>query len=594
MKRLLDQYRSLAPYLPRSAQRFLVVFSIGSAFLSVLDVIALMLLSSVLAAAVGGGEFSIPFLGTIPADSVPALILVLSGVVLLKSALGVALQWKATRHFAGFELSVGDHLFRSYIHSPWTERINISTPRVIQLTDGGVSSVVGGLLLPLTTVPGLLVTAVGVVVIIFIQQPLTAVITLAYLGGIGVLQYYVLGKRTRVAARVARDSSLKVAGLLTGMMAALKEITLREKEDEVAQAVARTRMRTSRARSNLYFLRAVPRFVLDAAVIGGFVLTGGVGYLMGGMTEAVSALALFGIAGFRLVPSITSFQSIITSSVSADPYIRTIIGDIERSRERDTAAEPRDDDAGPDLPGSLAIEMRRVSYTYPTASEPALREVDLTIPFGSTVGIVGASGAGKSTLVDILLGLLEPSGGTVSFGGGVHAQRPSDWRRHVGYVPQAVALFDGSIAQNVALTWGGDFDRDRVEKALRRAQLWDAVTARSRGMDERIGEGGLALSGGQRQRLGIARALYSDPLVVVLDEATSALDTKTEADVAAAINELAGDVTVISVAHRLSTIRDADQILYMEEGEIVASGTFDDVVAANPAFHLQASLAGLV
>ncbi|WP_228485032.1 hypothetical protein [Cellulosimicrobium sp. JZ28] len=183
MKRLLDQYRSLAPYLPRSAQRFLVVFSIGSAFLSVLDVIALMLLSSVLAAAVGGGEFSIPFLGTIPADSVPALILVLSGVVLLKSALGVALQWKATRHFAGFELSVGDHLFRSYIHSPWTERINISTPRVIQLTDGGVSSVVGGLLLPLTTVPGLLVTAVGVVVIIFIQQPLTAVITLAYLGG---------------------------------------------------------------------------------------------------------------------------------------------------------------------------------------------------------------------------------------------------------------------------------------------------------------------------------------------------------------------------------------------------------------------------
>ncbi|ARU50521.1 ATP-binding cassette subfamily C protein [Cellulosimicrobium cellulans] len=593
MKRLLDQYRSISPYLPRSAQRFLIIFSIGSAFLSVLDVVALMLLSSVLAAAVTGGDFTIPLIGTIPISSVPALIVVLSGVVLLKSAMGVALQWKATRHFAGFELSVGDHLFRSYIHSPWTERINISTPRVIQLTDGGVSSVVGGLLLPLTTVPGLLVTAVGVVVIIFLQQPFTAAITLAYLGGIGVLQYYVLGRRTRVAARVARDSSLKVAGLLTGMMAALKEITLREKEDEVAQAVATTRARTSRARSNLYFLRAVPRFVLDAAVIGGFVLTGGVGFAVGGMTEAVSALALFGIAGFRLVPSITSFQSIVTSSVSADPYIRTIIGDIERSRERATA-NPEDDDAGPALPSSLAIEMRDVSYTYPTGTEPALRDVELTIPFGSTVGIVGASGAGKSTLVDILLGLLEPSGGTVSFGGGAHAQRPSEWRRHVGYVPQAVALFDGSIAQNVALTWGGDFDRDRVERALRRAQLWDAVTARSRGIDERIGEGGLALSGGQRQRLGIARALYSDPLVVVLDEATSALDTKTEADVAAAINELAGEITVISVAHRLSTIRDADQILYMESGEIVASGTFDDVVAVSPAFHQQASLAGLV
>ncbi|MCO7274284.1 ABC transporter ATP-binding protein [Cellulosimicrobium cellulans] len=594
MKRILDQYRSISPYLPRSAHRFLIFFSIATAFLSVLDVVALMLLSSVLAAAVGGDSITIPFVGSLSTDYIPTLILVLSGVVLLKSALGVALQWKATRHFAKFELSVGDHLFRSYIHSPWTERINISTPRVIQLTDGGVASVVGGLLLPLTTVPGLVVTAVGVVVIIFLQQPMTGLITLTYLGAIGVLQYYVLGKRTRVAARVARDSSLKVAGLLTGMMAALKEITLREKEDEVAQAIAVTRTRTSTARSNLYFLRSVPRFVLDAAVIGGFVLTGGVGYLSGGMTEAIAALALFGIAGFRLVPSITAFQSIATSSVSADPYIKTIIGDIKRSQEREMPAPPQAGHVGESAPASTAIEMRDVSYTYPTATEPALRDVDLTIPFGSTVGIVGASGAGKSTLVDILLGLLVPSDGTVSFGGGAHAQSAESWRRRVGYVPQAVALFDGSIAQNVALTWGGDFDRDKVEQALRRAQLWDTVTARPRGMDERIGEGGLALSGGQRQRLGIARALYSDPLVIVLDEATSALDTKTEADVTSAIRELAGDVTVISVAHRLSTIRDADLVLYMETGEIIASGSFDEVVAANPAFHVQASLAGLV
>ncbi|MCR1980943.1 ABC transporter ATP-binding protein/permease [Cellulosimicrobium cellulans] len=594
MKRILDQYRSISPYLPRSAHRFLIFFSIATALLSVLDVVALLLLSSVLAAAVGGASITIPFVGSLSADYIPTLILVLSGVVLLKSAFGVALQWKATRHFAKFELSVGDHLFRSYIHSPWTERINISTPRVIQLTDGGVASVVGGLLLPLTTVPGLLVTAVGVVVIIFLQQPVTGLITLTYLGAIGVVQYFVLGRRTRVAARVARDSSLKVAGLLTGMMAALKEITLREKEDEVAQAIAATRTRTSTARSNLYFLRSVPRFVLDAAVIGGFVLTGGVGYLSGGMPEAISALALFGIAGFRLVPSITAFQSIATSSVSADPYIKTIIGDIQRTREREQSVAPPTEHVGATAPASTAIEMRNVSYTYPTATEPALRDVDLTIPLGSTVGIVGASGAGKSTLVDILLGLLVPSDGTVSFGGGAHAQSAASWRRRVGYVPQAVALFDGSIAQNVALTWGRDFDRDRVEQALRRAQLWDAVTARPRGMDERIGEGGLALSGGQRQRLGIARALYSDPLVMVLDEATSALDTKTEADVTAAISDLAGDVTVISVAHRLSTIRDSDLVLYMETGQIIASGTFDEVVAANPSFHVQASLAGLV
>ncbi len=593
MKRILDQYRSISPYLPRSAHRFLIFFSIATALLSVLDVVALLLLSSVLAAAVGGASITIPFVGSLSADYIPTLILVLSGVVLLKSAFGVALQWKATRHFAKFELSVGDHLFRSYIHSPWTERINISTPRVIQLTDGGVASVVGGLLLPLTTVPGLLVTAVGVVVIIFVQQPLTGLITLTYLGAIGVVQYFVLGKRTRVAARVARDSSLKVAGLLTGMMAALKEITLREKEDEVAQAIAATRTRTSTARSNLYFLRSVPRFVLDAAVIGGSSSPGGglsLGRDAGGDLRA-------GALRDRRIPS-----GPLHHGVPVDRNELGVRGPLHQDHHRRHPAHPGaravsgapDRARGRDRPGVDGNRDEERLLHLPDRDGAGAARRRPHDPFGSTVGIVGASGAGKSTLVDILLGLLVPSDGTVSFGGGAHAQSAASWRRRVGYVPQAVALFDGSIAQNVALTWGRDFDRHRVEQALRRAQLWDAVTARPRGMDERIGEGGLALSGGQRQRLGIARALYSDPLVMVLDEATSALDTKTEADVTAAIRDLAGDVTVISVAHRLSTIRDSDLVLYMETGQIIASGTFDEVVAANPSFHVQASLAGLV
>jgi ABC-type multidrug transport system fused ATPase/permease subunit len=161
-------------------------------------------------------------------------------------------------------------------------------------------------------------------------------------------------------------------------------------------------------------------------------------------------------------------------------------------------------------------------------------------------------------------------------------------------VPQDVALFDASIAQNVALSWTEDLDRELVIESLRQAQLLGIVEAREGGIDAPVGERGLSLSGGQRQRLGIARALYARPLVLVMDEATSALDTATEAAVGKAIRKLHGKITLISVAHRLATIRDADRIYFMSEGRVAASGTFDELVAAVPEFALQAALAGLV
>lgn len=212
---------------------------------------------------------------------------------------------------------------------------------------------------------------------------------------------------------------------------------------------------------------------------------------------------------------------------------------------------------------------------------------------GSSVGIVGTSGSGKSTLVDIILGLLVPQQGQIFIGQQNMDDVLGAWRKRVGYVPQEVTLFDATIAQNIALTWGEDYDEERVKQVIEMAQLSQVIAGRPEGINERIGERGLALSGGERQRLGIARALYSDPLVLVLDEATSALDTKTEDAVANAISQLHGQVTVISVAHRLSTIRHNDMICFMRAGELKASGTFDELVEKEPEFAVQAHLAGL-
>src|SRR5699024_5352306 len=348
------------------------------------------------------------------------------------------------------------------------------------------------------------------------------------------------------------------------MVGALKEITLRDKAGEVADVVRANRAHTVRARANLSFLAAVPRYVVETAIIGGLLLVGRAAYLMDGPGAAFGALAMFGVAGFRMVPAITGFQAVVATTAANIPNVTAVIGDIEAAEGYLRAAETGGREPLAGEPARLTL--RGVGFTYPGSHTEAIHDVDLDLPLGSSLALVGSSGAGKSTLVDVLLGLLVPQSGTMRVDDQDLADVLAAWRARVGYVPQDVALFDGTVAQNVALTWTDDIDRDKVRACLASAQLLDVVEARAGGLDARIGDRGMALSGGQRQRLGIARALYSDPLVLVLDEATSALDTQTEASVAAAIAGLRGKVTLISVAHRLSTIRHSDLVCFMADG----------------------------
>ena len=292
-----------------------------------------------------------------------------------------------------------------------------------------------------------------------------------------------------------------------------------------------------------------------------------------------------------MVPSLLRIQGVLTSTAATLPHARAVMRDIRAAEGYIADAEVIGHDPIERDPVNLALD--RVTFTYPGAVVPAVADVSLNIPIGSHVAFVGASGAGKSTLVDLLLGLLVPTQGQIRVDDTDLRDVLADWRSRVGYVPQDVVLFDGTIGQNVALTWGEEYDRERATRALERAQLTEVVAARDGGLDGRIGERGLALSGGQRQRLGIARALYADPLVLVMDEATSALDTSTEDAITSAIRELHGEVTVVSVAHRLSTIRHADMVCFMSGGYLVAQGTFNELVRTSPEFAAQAALAGL-
>ncbi|MCI2957998.1 ABC transporter ATP-binding protein/permease [Agromyces atrinae] len=592
MKLLWSTLRELLPLLPAGARRFFLVYIGMTSALTLIDVAAMALLAVVISAIVTGSSFAIPVIGSLPSSAAPLLILVACILIIVKSALSVFLHWIATRRFARYELQIGQRMFHAYVRSSWEERSKRTVAEVTRIADGGIANTIMGFLLPLALVPGNVLTFVLILAVLVVAQPLTAVIALVYLGIIAIIVNQVVTKRALLAGRVNRDASYRVAIFMTEMVEALKEITLRNKLEQVAGVVTEERKRAVRARANASFLGIIPKYTFEAALVGGFLLIGGAGLLISGPEEAIVSVALFATTGFRLIPAINGVQGGIIQATATLPSAQDVIGDITRT-ERDVAANDTSRDVQ-ELPAEpTLLRLESVRFRYPKSQADVLDGVDIDIPFGSSLGIVGPSGAGKSTLIDLLLGLSTPTGGRLAIDGLPLTDVINQWRGRVGYVPQRVALFDASIAQNVALTWDHDFDEERVVRALEMAQLSGLVAERDAGIHTRIGERGVALSGGQQQRLGIARALYVDPLVLVLDEATSSLDTKTEDGVTRAIRGLHGETTVISVAHRLSTVKDYDRICYLADGQVQGLDTFYRLAETLPAFGEQVALAGL-
>lgn len=592
MKEIWRVLLQLLPLLPKGAQRYFVGYVVVTSLIAGLDALGMSLLALTLPRAIESQPISVPLVGEVPAEAAPVLVLIALALMMLKSVLNVVLQWFATRRFAKYELEIGDRLFRAYINSSWEERSKRSVAEITRIADAGIANTMAGFVLPLTRVPSAFFTFVLVLGVLVAADPQTSVIAFVYLSLVMLLVHFVVTKRALEAGQVNLDYSYRVANLMTEMIEALKELSLRNRLGEVADLVTANRRHSTRARANGSFLGVLPGFAYEAALLGGIVLIGGFSAWQGGMQSALASVALFAATGFRLIPALTGMQGGIVQATASIPGARDVVGDLITSeRDIQTSQTPADTAELAENPRRLRLDD--VRFRYPGADEDVIRGMSLDIPLGSSVGIVGPSGAGKSTLIDLLLGLSQPSSGEISLDGEPLRSVLRQWRGRVGYVPQRVALFDGTIAQNVALTWADEIDRDRVMHALERAQLGSLIASRAGGIDERIGERGVSLSGGQQQRLGIARALYTDPLVLVLDEATSSLDTKTEDEVTRSIKALQGEVTLISVAHRLSTIKDYDRLCYLDDGVIVAHGTFAEVARRHPAFGEQVALAGL-
>ena len=351
----------------------------------------------------------------------------------------------------------------------------------------------------------------------------------------------------------------------------------------------------------------VPKYVLEATLYLSVLALAVTQFLTKDLGAAAASVALFLAAGSRVVPALLRLQgasiTIRNASVQAQPtyYLANELKNdtsdqsvIDRAKNPLTAAVIKSRIAAGHGNFDPTIRVDNVSVTYFGAAVPALASTSFTLAAGRSCALVGSTGAGKSTLADVIIGVIEPDQGSVTVGGLTPGEAIAKFPGAISYVPQAVALVFGSVRENVALGLPLDaIDDALVWEALERAHLAEFLRESREGLDTMIGERGVRLSGGQRQRLGIARALYTRPRLLVLDEATSALDAETEQAIISTLDELEGDVTTVTVAHRLATVRRADQLLYLKNGEVVARGTFEEVRTQVSDFDRQASLLGL-
>jgi ABC-type multidrug transport system fused ATPase/permease subunit len=341
------------------------------------------------------------------------------------------------------------------------------------------------------------------------------------------------------------------------------------------------------------FLPFVSKYVLETTLVVGGLLVAGSQFYYQTASHAVATLSLFLAAGSRITPAVLRVQQgviLLKTSLGISKPTLDLLEDLREIPEIST----------PDLP-RLAVtnfipklEISNLYFYYDNGLEPAVHINELEVNSGETVAIVGPSGAGKTTLIDLILGVHEPSSGSVLLSGCKPALAVSTWIGKIAYVPQDVYLTRKSIRDNLILGLDeSTYSSESINQALEVAQLTEFVNSLPLGMLTQIGERGVNLSGGQKQRIGIARALVTNPELLILDEATSAMDGQTEASISQAIHSLKGKVTVIMIAHRLSTARNSDLVVYMDQGRLLAKGSFDYVRSQVPDFDKQAALMGL-
>ncbi len=547
------------------------------------------------AAALGLGDLSDQAL-------VIALAALAAMVFMAKSLSSSYLTRRVFVFLANRQALVSARLTKELLSRPLTFILRRSSQETAYALINGVSyatiQILGQLVVAATEIALLAVLGIGLLFL----SPAIALGAIAFFALIAFAMQRLMGGWAARMGELGVSADVASLNAIQEALGAYREITVSDRRALYVDRIQALRWDAAKVAANMQFIGVFPKYVFEASlVVGGFILAS-VLFATQGSVAAVGTLALFLAAGSRVMPSLLRLQGATLTLRGAAGGAATAFeiasdlgnplddpGEPPRAQEIRTRIQEGNPDFIP------AIQLSEVSVTYPGRVEPAVDSISLNVAPGQSVALVGKSGAGKSTLADLILGVLEPDSGWALLGGEPPTTAVARWPGAVAYVPQEIVLANDTLRNNVALGMPrAAIDDHLVWEALDRAHLGDYVrTSMPEGLDAHIGERGVKLSGGQRQRLGIARSLYTRPRLLVLDEATSALDAETEQSISETLAELEGEITTVIVAHRLSTVRHADIVVYLENGRVQAIGTFIEVMEEVPALERQARLMGL-
>jgi ABC-type multidrug transport system fused ATPase/permease subunit len=594
--------------IPKSRRARLILVVVVQASLAILDLIGIALVGVIGALSVSGVKSASPSLGVgrilellgleglVFQSQIAILGVSAASFLILKTLLSSYLTRRILKFLSINSALISAKLYERLIDRPRVMLDGSSSQKTLYAVTQGVQSInvgaIGSIINLVAEATLLIVLVVG----LLFFDPLLAVVTAVLFGVSSLMMYLRLHRRAQRLGLLYSELTIKTNELFVESKDSYRELFVRNRLPLVAKEFRDLKEDLGNVVAETAFMPLLTKYAIEVVLILGSVLLAAIQFSRGNAEEAAASLGVFFATSSRLAPSILRMQqslialkiSLSESSVTSE-FIASLDSAASTGISR-SLGDIEDPSAGATMYPLFTGEVRvnSISVKYASKSEFALKEVSLFLPAGSFTAVVGPSGAGKSTLADCILGIVQPSSGSVSISGMNPVDAVRAWPGKIGYVPQESHLSPKTISENI--TFGercDDTSQARVMKALAASGLESFVKSLPGGLDSVVGERGAQLSGGQRQRIGIARALFTDPRLLILDEATSALDSVNEGIVAATLSSLKGVCTLVVIAHRLSTIRHADQVIFLNKGRVEELGSFDEVYSNSKIFAEQ-------
>jgi len=499
--------------------------------------------------------------------------------------------WRLSMYGAQVGAELGNRLFRHYMYQPWLFHASGSSSQLTNRIAQESTRITSLIINPLMQMNAKLVMALFLTLAIFLYNPVVALSGLVLFSGAYVLLYKSVRRRLVRNGRHISEAQQMRFKLMGEGFGGIKDALLLGRQKVFTDRFQAECEKFAAAQGTTQALGQVPRYAMELIAFGGIIFL--VLYLLssheGNLGTILPVLSVYALAGFKLLPA---FQQAYTGLSQIRGNLAAFDAVRDDLRASSLTVAKSSVPTGQRLAPRSEIRFDDVVFSYPGTEDPALKNLNITIPANKVTGLVGASGSGKSTAIDLLLGLIEPQQGKVLVDGQpVTKDNCRQWQNSLGFVPQSIFLSDSSITENIAFGLPPEnVDEDKVKRAATMAHLDELLKQLPEGLATRVGERGVQLSGGQKQRIGIARALYHDADVLVLDEATSALDGITEKLIMDAIHDFAGKKTIIMIAHRLATVRQCDSLYLLEQGRVTGHGTYDELASGNTTFQRMAKL----